>query len=437
MVIGPQNYDFTIKSPDVFDQFIQGQQIGQALAVQEQQRALAAQQAQQQQAMAQQILSVQEKVRAGTATAQDYAVLQTLDPKNSEAYGRAFSTMDNGKRSALFEQSVPIYTALQNKRLDVAQNLIQSQLEALQNSPVTPQQQKDLQAAKTALDLVKAGPDGAAQAQLWLGSTMQGADPDRFGKLVDSTSKQAEEDRKSQLFPETFKQAKAKTTQDEAAASTAYEMAKLNLKEKGLNIKNIESQIDDRKAQRQIAYLNASIAREANAIKRQEFQLKLKEIDENRAEKLQQKAADLAAAVGSIDNMVNTADRVLQHPGTDGVVGSIAGKRETFLKDEAADAKALIDTLGSQAFISQIPQMKGAGALSEREGDKLQSSLQSLSRVQSPEQFRANVREAQRLMLKARQNIESRYGAKPGIPDTPAVRPSGKETTDLVNKYGN
>lgn len=437
MAIGPQNYDFRVQSPDIVDQFFQGQQIGQALAAQEQQRALAAQQAQQQQAMVQQILEVQNKVRSGTATAQDYAVLQTLDPKNSEAYGRAFSTMDNSKRATLFEQSVPVYSALQNKRYDVAQNLIQSQVEALQNSPVTPQQQKDLQAAKTALELVKAGPDGAAQAQLWLGSTMQGADPDRFGKLVESTIKQAEEGRKAQLFPEEFKQSQAKTTQEQAAASTAYDMAKLNLQKAGWDIKNLQSQIDDRKEQRKIALMNVQIAKEGNSIKKQELQMKIAEEQEKRADKLRQKTSELNSAASTIDNLLNTADRILQNPNTDSVVGSIAGKQNTFLRDSSADAARLIDSLDAQIFLAQVPTMKGLGALTEAEGAKLTKGLQNISREQSPEQFRTNIKEIQRIMTKARSNLEQKYGMSAGVPDTPAVKPSGKEITDLVNKYGN
>ena len=42
------------------------------------------------------------------------------------------------------------------------------------------------------------------------------------------------------------------------------------------------------------------------------------------------------------------------------------------------------------ACFSQVPALKGTGNLSEREGDKLEKSLQSLSRKQSEAQFRAN-----------------------------------------------
>ena len=119
------------------------------------------------------------------------------------------------------------------------------------------------------------------------------------------------------------------------------------------------------------------------------------------------------------------------------MVGSIEGRLPAVFGDENADAVALIDTLGSQAFLAQIPAMKGLGALSEKEGDKLQTSLQNLSRAQGEKQFRANLDEVQRLMLKARKNVETRHGVPAGVPDTPAVQTPPADIDALVSKYLN
>ena len=106
------------------------------------------------------------------------------------------------------------------------------------------------------------------------------------------------------------------------------------------------------------------------------------------------------------------------------------------IQQDVADLEALAETLGSQAFLSQIPSMKGLGALSNAEGEKLQSSLTNLSMKQSADQLAANVREAQRLILKARKNVETRYGVKAGPPDTPAVQTPAADIDALVKKYG-
>jgi NAD(P)-dependent dehydrogenase (short-subunit alcohol dehydrogenase family) len=183
--------------------------------------------------------------------------------------------------------------------------------------------------------------------------------------------------------------------------------------------------------------MNAAAAREGNALRREELKLKVQEARNALDDKIRTKQADVESAAGTIDNLINTVDRLKKNPSLDDVVGSIEGRMPAVFGDENADAVALIETLGSQTFLAQIPAMKGLGALSEKEGDKLQSSLQNLSRAQSERQFRANLDEVQRLMLKARKNVETRYGIKAGPPDTPAVQTPAADIDALVNKYLN
>jgi hypothetical protein len=94
-----------------------------------------------------------------------------------------------------------------------------------------------------------------------------------------------------------------------------------------------------------------------------------------------------------------------------------------------ADFEALVETLGSQAFLAQIPKMKGSGALSEKEGDKLQASLQNLSLKQSPDQLKKSVTEAMRLLEKGRATAAERAG----LPSTPRDVPAEGLTVRLPN----
>ena len=134
--------------------------------------------------------------------------------------------------------------------------------------------------------------------------------------------------------------------------------------------------------------------------------------------------------------MLNTADRILKTP--IGVIGSAAGpvsSRMPTLSQDTADFEALVETLGSQSFIAQIPNIKGMGALSNAEGEKLQAALQNFSLRQSPERLLENVKEAQRLVMKARKNMTARSGLPETIPDTPDVRTLGGDIDALVRKY--
>jgi hypothetical protein len=233
----------------------------------------------------------------------------------------------------------------------------------------------------------------------------------------------------------------AKATADAQKAAVAAKFAESNavidLQKKGWDITKIQSDIDIAKQNSRIAAMNAATAKEGNALKRQENEIKLKEMIDKRDATVREKVAEVESARGDMDNFLNTADRILKTPKN--IVGSAAGpisSRMPTLSQDTADFEALVETLGSQAFMSQIPKMKGAGALSEKEGDKLQSSLQNLSLKQSPERLIENVKEAQRLILKGRATLAKRSGLPESIPDTPAVQTSAGDIDALLKKYG-
>jgi hypothetical protein len=106
------------------------------------------------------------------------------------------------------------------------------------------------------------------------------------------------------------------------------------------------------------------------------------------------------------------------------------------LSEDTSDFESLVETLGSQAFMAQIPNIKGMGALSNAEGEKLQAALQNFNLKQSPKRLMENVREAQRLILKARKNVAARYGMPDKVPGTPEAAPTAGEIDALLKKYG-
>jgi hypothetical protein len=174
------------------------------------------------------------------------------------------------------------------------------------------------------------------------------------------------------------------------------------------------------------------MARERNDLRRADLELKIAEARSALDGKAREKAAEAANAASQVDNMLNTVERIRKNPSLNGVLGTIQGRMPVLLSDEAADAVALIDNLGSQAFLAQIPAIKGLGQLSNVEGDKLQQALQNMTRVQSEKQFRENLTEAQRLLKKARNNIGTRLGVPMGPIDTPAApRAAGKPASNV------
>lgn len=207
-----------------------------------------------------------------------------------------------------------------------------------------------------------------------------------------------------------------------------YQAASVDLRKQELELKKLETKEK---------VIERILQRETNELKKQELQQKLDAAKSEKINAERDKNASLEQSYFSIDNMLNTVARIENDPKLDSVVGTVQGRMDAYLDDEAAATIRLIENLGSQAFMAMIPGLKGMGALSNAEGDKLGASLQNLSRVTSEKAFRANLNEVKRLMGKSRQFLADRYGKPATAPDTPAAQQSSEESIDdLLMKYG-
>ena len=374
------------------------------------------QQQQEQQKLAQQ-QAEQYKIDLQSAmqnpTAEAFGQLALKYPGQREAIISSGKLITDAQQTSAFNDASKIFNALELGNKDAALKIATIKRDALKNAG---RNSEDYDAI---IEAINTSPQAAKATVGLIGASI---DPKKWTE----TFKAAPE----------IQEAKSKAAQAATKAKFAESEAVLDLQKKGWDITKIQEDIKIARENNRIAALNAQIAKEGNAIKRQEMGIKLQEMQEKRDEAIRGKTAEVESARFNIDNMLNTADRVLKNPSLNSVLGSIQGRLPAMLSDEANDAIALIDTLGSQAFLSQIPNVKGMGALSNAEGEKLQSALQNLSRKQSEKQFRENLSEAQRLMLKARKNISTRFGVPDTAPDTPAVQPSTQDIDAILKKYG-
>ena len=348
-------------------------------------------------------------------------------PSLSENFKKTYDVLSSEQKDSRIKQASQVYAAMQAGKPEVAQQLLLEQAAAARNAGM----EQDAQAAETVAELVKLNPATAETSTGLLLASAMG--PDKFAETF---TKLQGERREAELQPSKLTESQAKAQKAAVEAKFAESGAALDLQKKGWDITKIQEDIKISKQNAGIAALNAQISREGNQIKREENQLKLQDLVQKRDEAVRTKAADLESARTNMDNMLNTADRILKTP--IGVVGSAAGpvsSRMPTLSQDTADFEALVETLGSQSFMAQIPNIKGMGALSNAEGEKLQAALQNFSLRQSPERLLENVREAQRLVMKARKNMTARSGLPETIPDTPDVRTSGGDIDALVKKY--
>jgi len=289
------------------------------------------------------------------------------------------------------------------------------------------------------LELGKANPDILRSSSgMFLAHAMG---PEKFAETY---AKLGAEQRAADKAPAELSEAQSKAAKAAVDAKFAESNAVADLTKKGWDVTKIQEDIKIQKENARIAALNASIAREGNALKKQEMGLKLQEMQDKREELVRGKVAEAETARADMDNFLNTVDRFLgasvdkSGKPTSTIRAATGPIDQMFptMQTDVADLEALAETIGSQAFMAQIPKMKGTGALSEGEGKKLQASLQNFSLKQSPERLIENMKEAQRLILKGRSNLAKKYGIPESVPDTPSAEPSAGDIDALLKKYG-
>lgn len=107
------------------------------------------------------------------------------------------------------------------------------------------------------------------------------------------------------------------------------------------------------------------------------------------------KSAALPSTVNSLDAFSNDVDALVKQPGFDSIYGHLQGTPvgQTItqaLSQDAANASAARDTLKSNSFIVAIQKMRGLGALSNMEGEKVESALSQMFNPRiSPDEARA------------------------------------------------
>lgn len=438
-MVAPIDYSLNVKSP--FEAALQGMQIGSSLAESREKQGLYSAQAaaanakaaaQKSEAQKQLDLDVATKNlwENKNPTIDDYrkvAMMQT-DSKMSEQIMKGWEAFDKDQQDKTLKFTGQVLSAFNSGSPQIGVQLLKDRAEAERNAG----QEEQAKAYDTWAQIAEANPTAAMKSMGIMVAQVPGGD-----KVIESVTKIGQESRAEAKAPAELKEANAKAEKAAVDAKFAESNAVQEIEKRGWDIKKLQSDIQINKENARIAAINASIARESNQIKRQELGLKLEEMKQKRDEVIRTKTSEIESARGDMDNFLNTADRVLKTPMS--VIGSAAGPisaRMPTLSQDTADFEALVETMGSQAFMSQIPKMKGTGALSEKEGEKLQSSLQNLSLKQSPERLVENVKEAQRLILKARKNLADKYGVPESVPDTPQAAPTPEETNALLKKYG-
>jgi hypothetical protein len=358
-------------------------------------------------------------------------------PSQREVIKDVASRFSQDQIDAEFDVGAQVAVSLENQNPDVALDIVERTIQARKNAglPTTTYDQLSQILSNTE------DPDRVKRAQAITNFSLTLLDPEKFGKVVQTLEAQ-------ELRPEKVTEQRAKALKAGVEADFAASQAVKDLALKQAQIDNYAADQEIARENLKINKLNADLKREENVLKRRELEQKIEDARVERDDKVRKKVSDANTAFANFDNFLNTADRALAGWGRTkdgkvditkpkGYVESATGPISTrlpTLSQDTADFEELIEVLKGQAFLSQIEKMKGLGALSDKEGDALRASLTNLSLRQSPEQLGRNLLEAQRLILKARNEAARKYGVG-AEPDRPAG-PGGAAPATVPSAMG-
>lgn len=351
-----------------------------------------------------------------SGTQQSMSDLILKYPQFREAFGDVRKQIGEESVKNEFLGGFDISTALENGAPNVAKAKLSTIIEAKKNSgqPFGIYQQ--------AFDALERGDIKGAQSGVNLSLAI--LDPDRYEKSVKARTAQtlSDVDVRTKTAGASSAESGAITAATTAKFSESTALAGLELT--NAQIKNYAVTQDIALANQRIAAMQANTAREGNILKREELQLKVDEAKSVRDEKVRVKYSESQKAQTTFNNTLSTIDQIFLNFGTtkDGkvdpsnfndVVKNATGPIQSRIittDSRVADFEEQIQTLQSQVFLAEVAKMRGLGALGEKEGAKLESSLASLSLRQSPQKIGANLVIIKDLMEKGKATAAEMYG---------------------------
>ncbi|EDR7170179.1 acyltransferase [Salmonella enterica subsp. houtenae] len=329
--------------------------------------------------------------------------LAATNPDQIETIRQGMGFVDADRNQAMGDMSARLNIAAAQGPDAVMRELATHQ-NTLQQLGVSPEQ---------AWQTYQQNPQGFSQLTDMLG--MHAVGPEKYFDIQDKMTGRQQD------------QQKIDETARNNRESNAVQWANNNIAQQNVNLRRME--LDDKKYDRQIA-------NETNAIKLADLQDKRQQNQQAIEQGKRDKADAYNAGMDTLSRTIDTAKKVLKSPGFTGYFGTNLNPLSSryIPGTDAADTEALVDTLKSQGFMSGIQQMKGMGALSNAEGQKVMDAIGNLSSSQSEKSAKAAINTIISTTQRAQKRMQEKYGKD--IPSQPAGQAQPQMSDDdLLNKY--
>lgn len=232
--------------------------------------------------------------------------------------------------------------------------------------------------------------------------------------------------RANELQPMLKDEATAKAAEAAIKAKFAESLAAAEASSKGFDISSLITDPKIAKQNKRIANLINARDKATSELSLQKLESDLNDAQIARDNATIEKASEVETAQLNVDTMMSTVEDLealgeqkittmgipfqnVREAATGTLEGSDAWYNATW-NPPVADYQETIKTLQDQVFLTQIPKMKGMGALSGPEGNRLAGALKSLSLRQSSERLKNNIATIKELTNKAQKFLQNKYG---------------------------
>lgn len=341
-------------------------------------------------------------------TADEYERISATLPKEQAENIRASfeaKTKEQQRQELLFGGQ--IFAALRSGDRETANSMLLQKADAARNGGDGAQ----AKAYENAAEMAAIAPD---QAELFIGTTLAALPGGK--DFINSVAAQSEMRTSEAMAPGKIAKAIADGKTAEIIAATEQKMRDAEIAMK-------KAQTDSARASAGASYASAKRTlrdiQHIDAMEPGQVALLAAQTQSELAEAAKKRGE--GGAAGVLDAGQRVLDTVSALRGMKGgdfkvlgdVAGPVRGKLPT-VTGSSADAESAIETLKSQVFLQQIKNMKGMGALSEKEGDKLTASVANLSLTQSPERLQKNIEYIEATTRKAMEKMQSMGGGSAG-----------------------
>jgi len=148
--------------------------------------------------------------------------------------------------------------------------------------------------------------------------------------------------------------------------------------------------------------------------------------------------AGLPAAIKNAEYATSVIDQAINHPGREIFTGASStwDPRNYLRGTDAADYEALHKQIEGQTFLEAFESLKGAGQITEVEGQKATQAKARLDRAQSDEAYLAALKELKEVINIGLERARAKAGQPATTTAPPPATTGAPSVDDLLRKYG-